>query len=309
MQTINQILATQLPYSQAELNKKIMSFIDLTTLEGADTKEKVIALCEKAKQHQTAAICVYPTFAKLAREQLKDTNIRTACVAGAFPSGQSPIHIKTAEVSYAVEQGAQEIDMVISRGTFLEGDYATVGAEIKAIRDACNIGTDEDISTTLNAGVRASDETCNAGADVHVRANNETRRGEARLAHDSICLKVILETGELKTPENIKLASEIAIANINDGDFIKTSTGKVSENATPEAAFVMLHAIKTEYEKTGKKIGFKPAGGVSTPAEAEVYVKLVFAILGEKWLTPKLFRIGASRLVDALVGANSTSAY
>jgi len=266
MKTLDQILSTPLPYSQAELNKKIMSLIDLTTLEGADTKEKVTALCNKAKQHQTAAICVYPTFAKLASEQLKGTGIQTACVSGAFPAGQSPIHIKTAEVAYTVEQGVDEIDMVISRGTFLEGDYATVGAEIKAIREAC-------------------------------------------LAQNSICLKVILETGELQTPENIKLASEIAIANINDGDFIKTSTGKVAVNATPEAAFVMLNAIKAEYEKTGKKIGFKPAGGVSNQQEAEVYVKLVYGILGEEWLTPKLFRFGASRLVDALVGANSTSAY
>jgi len=256
-------LATSLPYSPAELNKKIMSLIDLTTLEGADTKEKVITLCNKAKQHQTAAICVYPPFAKLVSEQLKGTGIQTACVAGAFPAGQSPIHIKTAEVAYTVEQGADEIDMVISRGTFLEGDYATVGAEIKAIREVC---------------------------------------GNARL-------KVILETGELQTPENIKLASEIAIANINDGDFIKTSTGKVAVNATPEAAFIMLHAIKAEYEKTGKKIGFKPAGGVSNQQEAEVYVKLVYEILGEEWLTPKLFRFGASRLVDTLVGAQSTSAY
>ena len=254
MQTLEQALNTPLPYSQADLHQKIKSFIDLTTLEGADTKDKITALCAKAKQHQTAAICVYPPFAKLARQVLAGTNIQTACVAGAFPSGQSPIHIKTAEVAYAVEQGAQEIDMVISRGTFLEGDYATVGAEIKAIKDAC--GT----------------------------------------AH----LKVILETGELQTPENIRLASEIAIAGINTGDFIKTSTGKVAVNATPEAAFEMLHAIREAYEKTGKKIGFKPAGGVATPADAEIYVKLVYAILGEEWLTPALFRIGASRLVDAL---------
>lgn len=263
MKTLEQILVTSLPYSDVELNKKIMSLIDLTTLEGADTKEKVTALCEKAKKHQTAAICVYPPFAKLAKEQLKGTEIQVACVAGAFPAGQSPIHIKTAEVDFTVKEGADEIDMVISRGTFLEGDYATVGAEIKAIREASKNAT----------------------------------------------LKVILETGELQTPENIKLASEIAIANINDHDFIKTSTGKVAVNATPEAAFVMLNAIKTEYEKTGKKIGFKPAGGVSNQQEAEVYVKLVYEILGEEWLTPKLFRFGASRLVDALAGQQSTSAY
>ena len=233
-------------------SKTIKSLIDLTTLEGADTTDKIIALCDKAKLHQTAAVCVYPPFAKLAREQLAGTNIQTACVAGAFPAGQSPIHIKTAEVAYTVEQGAQEIDMVISRGTFLEGDYATVGAEIKAIKDACG----------------------------------------------SAHLKVILETGELQTPENIRLASEIAIA--NGGDFIKTSTGKVAVNATPEAASVMLHVIKEHYEKTGKRIGFKPAGGVATPADAEIYIKLVYDILGEAWLTPELFRIGASRLVDAL---------
>jgi deoxyribose-phosphate aldolase len=263
MKTLDQILTSPLPYPQAELNKKIMSFIDLTTLEGADTKEKVIALCAKAKQHQVAAICVYPPFAKLVREQLAGTNIQTTCVSGAFPAGQSPIQIKTTEVSYTVEQGAQEIDKVISRGTFLEGDYATVGAEIKAIREVC---------------------------------------GNARL-------KVILETGELQTLENIKLASEIAIANIYAGDFIKTSTGKVAVNATPEFAYVMLHAIKAEYEKTGKKIGFKPAGGVSTPEDAEKYVKLVYEILGEEWLTPELFRIGASRLVDALVGIQSSQGY
>jgi deoxyribose-phosphate aldolase len=263
MKTIKELLETELPYPQAELNQKIMSFIDLTTLEGADTKEKVIALCNKAKQHKTAAICVYPTFAKLVRKELEGSHIQTACVAGAFPAGQSSIHVKIAEVAYAVEQGAQEIDMVISRGTFLEGDYTTVGAEIKAIREAC----------------------------------------------ESARLKVILEVGELQTPENIKLASELAIANINSDDFIKTSTGKVAVNATPEAAYVMLQAIKKEYDKTGKKIGFKPAGGVSTPADAKIYVKLVYGILGEKWLTPKLFRIGASRLVDALVGQNSTSLY
>ncbi|MCL2412833.1 MAG: deoxyribose-phosphate aldolase [Bacteroidales bacterium] len=267
MKTLEQILETPLPYSDEELGKMIMSFIDLTTLEGADTKEKVTALCQKAKQHKTAAICVYPPFAKLVSEQLKGTGIQTACVAGAFPAGQSPIHIKTAEVDYTVKEGADEIDMVISRGTFLEGDYATVGAEIKAIRTS------------------------------------------ASFSDRNVCLKVILETGELQTSENIKLASEIAIANINDGDFIKTSTGKVAVNATPEAAFVMLHAIKAEYEKTGKKIGFKPAGGVSNQQEAEVYVKLVYDILGEEWLTPKLFRFGASRLVDALVGGQSTSAY
>ncbi len=232
--------------------QNIKSFIDLTTLEGADTKAKIIALCDKAKQHGTAAVCVYPPFAKLVRKQLQGTTIKTACVAGAFPSGQSPIHIKTAEVAYTVEQGAQEIDMVISRGTFLEGDYATVGAEIKAIKQVCE--------------------------NAH--------------------LKVILETGELQTPENIRLAAEIAIA--NGADFIKTSTGKIPVSATPEAAFVMLNVIKNHYEKTGQKVGFKAAGGISKPEDAMIYVNLVHDILGEEWLTSEWFRIGASRLVDAL---------
>lgn len=248
MQTLKNLLSTPLPCSR----EKIKSFIDLTTLEGADTTEKVIALCDKAKLHNTAAVCVYPPFAKIVREQLADTNIKTACVSGAFPSGQSPIHVKLAEIAYTVEQGAQEIDMVISRGTFLEGDYATVGAEIKAIKKVC---------------------------------------GNAHL-------KVILETGELQTSENIRLASEIAIA--NGADFIKTSTGKIPVSATPEAAFVMLNVIRKHYEKTGKKIGFKPAGGISKPEDAEIYIKLVYSILNEEWLTPEWFRIGASRLVDAL---------
>ncbi len=226
--------------------------IDLTTLEGADTRTKVLALCEKAIHHKVAAVCVYPTFAKLVREQLSGTNIRTACVSGAFPSGQSPIHVKVMEVLYAVNEGAEEIDMVISRGTFLEGDYDTVAAEIREIKTACG--------------------------KVH--------------------LKVILETGELQTPENIRLASEIAIA--SGADFIKTSTGKIPVSATPEAAFVMLQAIREHYEKTGKKVGFKAAGGISKPEDAEVYIQLVREILGEEWLTPELFRIGASRLIDAL---------
>ncbi|GHV72503.1 deoxyribose-phosphate aldolase [Bacteroidia bacterium] len=230
----------------------IKSVIDLTTLEGSDTPERVLQLCTKAKQQHTAAVCVYPTFARLVRQSLSGTHIKTACVAGAFPAGQSPIQIKIAEVAYAVQEGAQEIDMVISRGTFLTHDYNTVGEEIKAIKTAC-------------------------GA-----------------AH----LKVILETGELQSPQNIRLASEIAIA--NGADFIKTSTGKIAVSATPEAVQIMTDVIKQYYEQTGRQIGIKVAGGVSTIEEALRYIGIVQETVGDAWLNPSLFRIGASRLLDRL---------
>jgi deoxyribose-phosphate aldolase len=239
-----------LNYSEEQLRPLIKSFIDLTTLEGSDTDEKVIALCEKAKLHKTAAICVYPPFAKIARKELAGTGIKTACVAGAFPAGQSPIEIKVAEVKWTVEQGAEEIDMVISRGKFIEGKYDEVAAEIAAIKEACR--------------------------DVE--------------------LKVILETGELNTPELIAKASQIAID--NGGDFIKTSTGKIPIAATPEAIYTMCEVAKKHYDNSGKKVGIKAAGGVSNYDDAVFYLRIVYTILGEEWLSPKLFRFGASRLVE-----------
>lgn len=235
-----------------------LGILDLTTLEGADTVQKVEALCGKASGYRpkglpnVAAVCVYPVFARQVRSLLKDTDIRTACVAGAFPAGQSPIHIKVAEVKYAVEEGAEEIDMVISRGKFLEGRFGEVADEISAIKEAC---------------------------------------GNAHL-------KVILETGELNSLPAIYDASMMAMK--AGGDFVKTSTGKVNPAATPEAAYAMLLAIRDYFEATGKYAGFKPAGGISTPEQALVYVKLVESILGPEWLNNKLFRIGASRLADNL---------
>ncbi|HOP14683.1 MAG TPA: deoxyribose-phosphate aldolase, partial [Lentimicrobium sp.] len=199
-----------------------------------------------------AAVCVYPVFGRQVHTLLEGTGIHTACVAGAFPAGQSPIHVKLAEVKYAVEEGADEIDMVISRGKFLEDEYIEVFDEINAIKDVCG--------------------------NVH--------------------LKVILETGELSDLSRIYDASVIAMK--AGGDFIKTSTGKINPAATPEAAFVMLQAIRDYYESTGKITGFKPAGGISTPEQALVYVKLVESILGPEWLNSGLFRIGASRLADNL---------
>ena len=238
----------------------ILSVIDLTTLEGSDNAARVQQLCEKAMAFHddangipsTAAVCVYPPFAAQAKSILKDTDIHVACVAGAFPAGQSPIEIKIAEVAYAVAQGADEIDMVISRGKFLEGDYQTVYDEIAAIKAAC---------------------------------------GHAHL-------KVILETGELGSADNIYKASQIAIA--AGADFIKTSTGKIKVNATPESFLVMLDAIKDHYEATGKMVGMKPAGGIADAPTAISFLKILENVLGEKWLSNRYFRIGASRLADKI---------
>jgi deoxyribose-phosphate aldolase len=239
----------------------ILGCIDLTTLEGSDTKEKIVSICRKARTisdtgkglPDVAAVCFYPPFVRIAKKELEGTDVKVASVAGAFPGGQSPIHVKIQEVKFAVEEGADEIDMVISRGKFLEGEHDVVFDEISAIKDAC---------------------------------------GHAHL-------KVILETGELQSVQNIRKASELAI---NAGaDFIKTSTGKILPAATPEAAIIMADTIKEFYDKTGEMIGLKPAGGISTPDQALIYYQLLHAIAGEKWLNKNFFRVGASRLTDELI--------
>ena len=268
-------------YTEEELNKRIdqiitkrmdsldltkalrliLNCIDLTTLEGSDNKARIQSLCEMAVSFSekaegvpnVAAVCVYPPFVKQAKEILSETNLNVASVAGAFPSGQSPLSVKIAEIKYAVEQGADEIDMVISRGSFLEGDYTTVYNEIKSIKEAC---------------------------------------GNAHL-------KVILETGELGSFNNIRLASDIAIQ--AGADFIKTSTGKIPIAATEQAFIVMLDAIKDHFEKTGVMIGIKPAGGISDPDTALRYYMLLEEILGEKWMNNQWFRIGASRLANKVL--------
>jgi deoxyribose-phosphate aldolase len=247
-------------YSEKVALRIILACIDLTTLEGADTKEKVAALCEKGLSYNqkennipnVAAICIYPPFARQVSDKLKNSGIKTACVAGAFPSGQTPLFVKLIEVKYAVDEGAEEIDMVISRGTFLEGKYQTIFEEIAAIKQFC---------------------------------------GNAHL-------KVILETGELQTLTNIRIASDISIA--AGADFIKTSTGKILPAATEAAFYIMLQSIKTHYETTGKMIGIKPAGGISEPLQALNYFILLHHVLGEKWLNNKYFRVGASRLADKI---------
>jgi deoxyribose-phosphate aldolase len=244
--------------SKVEGLKLVLSMIDLTTLEGKDTEGKVKQLCYKAAHlHDSmpdlptvAAICVYPTFVKTAKKALEGTGIKVASVATAFPSGQSTRAVKISDTKYAVENGADEVDMVISRGEFLQGNYAYVFDEIAAIKEAC---------------------------------------GSARL-------KVILETGELSTLDNIRKASDIAMH--AGADFIKTSTGKISPAATLPVTLVMLEAIRDFYYLTGKKIAMKPAGGISTAKVALQNLVMVKETLGNDWLNNEMFRFGASSLAN-----------
>src|SRR3954447_12247073 len=241
--------------------KLALSMIDLTTLEGADSPGKVKQMCYKAAHlhdalpdlPRVAAVCVYPTLVRLAKEQLKGTGIHVAAVATGFPSGQYPLNVKLDDTRFAVGEGADEIDMVISRGHFLSGDYNYVFDEIAAVKEACG----------------------------------------------SAHLKVILETGELSTFDNVRRASDIAMH--AGGDFIKTSTGKVQPAATLPVTLVMLEAIRDFYYATGKKIGMKPAGGISTAKVALQYLVVLRETLGQDWLTADLFRLGASRLANDIL--------
>ena len=238
-----------------------LSMIDLTTLEGKDSEGKVKQLCYKAShlhyKHpglpNVAAICVYPTMVPIAKKELEGTGINVASVATAFPSGMADINAKLDEVKSVVDAGADEVDMVISRGRFLNGDYDYVSDEISQVKDAC---------------------------------------GKAHL-------KVILETGELVTLDNVQLASDIAME--AGADFIKTSTGKVSPAATPPVVLTMLEAIRDFQIKTGKKIGMKPAGGISTAKQAIQYLVMIKETLGDDWLSPNLFRFGASSLANDIL--------
>ena len=237
--------------------KLVVSMMDLTTLEGADTEGKVTYLCRKASRPMPAsfgcppcaAVCVYPNLVAHAKKQLAGTNLNIASVATGFPSGQYPLKIRLADVKSAVEFGASEIDMVISRGGFLSGDLERVADEIVVVKEAC---------------------------------------GKAHL-------KVIFETGELQTYDNVRLMSQIAME--AGADFIKTSTGKVSPAATLPVTLVMLEAIRDFYQATGKRIGMKPAGGISSAKLALQYLVMLKETLGDDWLTPDLFRFGASSLL------------
>jgi len=237
----------------------VLNMIDLTTLEGADTPRKVQQLCYKAGHlHDsipglptTAAVCVYPPFVKVARKALgSNSPINIASVATGFPSGHQTLENKLEETRLAVGDGADEVDMVISRGRFLSGDYDYVFDEIAAVKNAC---------------------------------------GKARL-------KVILETGELATLDNVRRASDIAIH--AGADFIKTSTGKIASAATIPVTLVMLLAIRDYYFKSGIMIGMKPAGGISKSKLALHYLVMVKETVGPEWLTNEWFRFGASSLAN-----------
>jgi deoxyribose-phosphate aldolase len=247
--------------SKVQALKLALSMIDLTTLEGKDTSGKVKQMCYKAAHMceqlaeipNVAAVCVYPVHVKTAKQALRGTGIRVASVATGFPSGNSSRDVKLSDVRFAVDEGADEVDMVISRGAFLEGNYSFVFDEIASIKEAC---------------------------------------GASRL-------KVILETGELSTLDNVRRASDIAI--YAGADFIKTSTGKIQPAATMPVTFVMLQAIKDYYFKTGKMIGMKPAGGISTAKIAINYLVMLHETLGDSWMTNEWFRFGASSLANDIL--------
>ena len=244
-----------------EVKKFLMGSVELTTLKTTDSDESVLAFTERVNQFEeaypdlphVATICVYPRFAKVVSETLEVEGVEVACVSGSFPSSQALIEVKTIETGLAVKDGATEIDMVLSVGAFLSGDYETCADEIQQMKEAC---------------------------------------GDKKM-------KVILETGCLKTAANIKTASIIAM--YAGADYIKTSTGKLDPAATPEAAYVMCQAIKEYYDETGIQIGFKPAGGLNSVMDALIYYTIVKEVLGEKWLTNQWFRMGTSRLANLLL--------
>lgn len=256
--------------------RRAVSMLDLTTLEGKDSPEKVRSLCRKAMHPYTgaleepappvAAVCVYPNLVRIACEALTGSTVRVASVATGFPSGQYPLEVRLRDVQEALEAGADEIDMVINRGAFLAGRLDEVADEIRAFRHAC-----------IEAGQRAH-------------------------------LKIILETGELETYDSIRRASDLAIdaaasaAPLDDGEvFIKTSTGKVAPAATMPVTLVMLEAIRDHFLHSGIRIGMKPAGGIRTARSALHYLVMVKETLGDAWLTPSLFRFGASSLLNDLL--------
>ncbi|HRG01452.1 MAG TPA: deoxyribose-phosphate aldolase [Bacteroidia bacterium] len=249
--------------SKVQALKLALNMIDLTTLEGKDTEGKVKQMCYKAMHPHdalpglptTAAVCVYPTMVKTAKDALKGSNVKVASVSTAFPSGNSTMQIKLLDTKFALDNGADEIDMVISRGEFLKGNYNFVFDEIAAIKDLC-------------------------------------KKYEARL-------KVIFETGEISTLDNVRRASDIAI--YAGADFIKTSTGKIGVAATMPVTLVMLDAIRDYYYKTGIQVGMKPAGGISTAKGALQYLVMLHETLGNAWLDNKWWRFGASSLANDLI--------
>ncbi len=244
-----------------EVKKFLFHCIDLTTLKCTDSEQNVMKFTERVNEFvdkypdldNVAAICVYPNMAEIVNDTLEADNVNIACVSGGFPSSQTFTEIKVAETAMALHAGADEIDIVISVGKFLSGDYEGMCDEIEELKDVCG--------------------------DKH--------------------LKVILETGALASASNIKKASILSM--YSGADFIKTSTGKEKPAATPEAAYVMCQAIKEYFLETGRKVGFKPAGGINTVHDALVYYTIVKEVLGKEWLTNELFRLGTSRMANLLL--------
>ena len=244
-----------------EVKKFLMGSVELTTLKTTDSDESVLKFTERVNEFEdaypdlphVATICVYPCFAQIVSQSLEVEGVEVACVSGSFPSSQALIEVKVAETALAIKDGATEIDMVMSVGKFLSGDYETVCGEISELKAVC---------------------------------------GEKKL-------KVILETGLLHSCADIKTASLLAM--YAGADYIKTSTGKEQPAATPEAAYVMCQAIKEYYDKTGIRIGFKPAGGLNTVHDALVYYTIVKEVLGTEWLTNQYLRLGTSRLANLLL--------
>lgn len=248
---------------QAAWLLRAITLIDLTTLSGDDTWERVRRLCAKAANPvradileslgmgpiTTGAVCVYHDMVPTAVEALDGTNLPVAAVSTGFPAGLSPLHLRIAEIEESVKAGAKEIDIVISRRHVLTGNWQALYDEMKAFRAACG--------------------------DAHVKA--------------------ILATGELGTLRNVARASWVCM--MGGADFIKTSTGKESVNATLPVSLVMLRAIRAYHEQTGYRIGYKPAGGISKAKDALTYLALIKDELGDRWLRPDLFRFGASSLL------------
>ena len=264
------IIAANLEASASEqVYKDCFSMMDLTTLKTDDTPASVTKLVNKVNAFNEtypewplpASLCVYPNFAAVVKEARKcDVNIT---VVACFPSSQSFLEVKLRECEIAVEQGADEVDIVLALSSFLAGDYEAAANEIREVRRVIDAAA------------------AKQGRNVH--------------------LKVILETGLLKTSENIANASFLAME--AGADFIKTSTGKVDVNATPASAYVMCECIAKYHAATGKKIGFKPAGGISTAADALCYYRIVETILGKEWLNKELFRFGVSRVANSILSA------
>jgi deoxyribose-phosphate aldolase len=249
-----------------------IGMMDLTTLEGADTEGKVRSLCAKAMTPdpgdpatpQVAAVCVYNDLVPVAVDALQGSNIHVAAVTTAFPSGRASMAVKLSDTRDALRAGAHEIDMVIDRGAFLSGRYLQVFNEIAAIKEVCESGCDTGSAS---------------GAPAH--------------------LKVILETGELVTYDNVRRASWLAM--LAGANFIKTSTGKVSPASTAPVAMIMLEAVRDWRDLTGTQIGVKAAGGIRTTKDAMKYLVMVNEIAGDDWIDPAWFRFGASGLLNDLL--------